>query len=305
MEIPLQEFERAAQRLKGVLHHTELDLSATFSAMTGGNIYLKYENSQKTGSFKIRGASNKIAALVERGETGAVVASSAGNHAQGVAYAAHRFGIPATIVMPKTAPIAKAKATEGYGANVVLAGDCYDDAYAKACEICEQEHATFLHPYNDPEVIAGQGTSASDPRRPAHGGHRHRAAGGGGCLPVWPRASSRSTPAYRSSACRPRAQTRSRSRSTAQLRPDRCRRHHCRRHRRQGAGRHHRPAHPEICRRRRHRQRSRDLEAVLLHGALQADRRASGAAPVAAVLKGKVDVKGKTSCACSPAATST
>ena len=78
VEIPLQEFERAAQRLKGVLHHTELDLSATFSAMTGGNIYLKYENSQKTGSFKIRGASNKIAALVERGETGAVVASSAG-----------------------------------------------------------------------------------------------------------------------------------------------------------------------------------------------------------------------------------
>ena len=112
VEIPLQEFERAAQRLKGVLHHTELDLSATFSAMTGGNIYLKYENSQKTGSFKIRGASNKIAALVERGETGAVVASSAGNHAQGVAYAAHRFGIPATIVMPKTAPIAKAKRSE-------------------------------------------------------------------------------------------------------------------------------------------------------------------------------------------------
>ena len=158
VDITLQDFERAQQRLKGVLHHTELDLSATFSAMTGGNIYLKYENSQKTGSFKIRGASNKIAALVERGETGAVVASSAGNHAQGVAYAAHRFGIPATIVMPKTAPIAKAKATEGYGATVVLAGDCYDDAYARACEICEQEHATFLHPYNDPEVIAGQGT---------------------------------------------------------------------------------------------------------------------------------------------------
>ena len=123
VDITLQDFERAQQRLKGVLHHTELDLSATFSAMTGGNIYLKYENSQKTGSFKIRGASN-----------------------------------PATIVMPKTAPIAKAKATEGYGATVVLAGDCYDDAYARAREICEQEHATFLHPYNDPEVIAGQGT---------------------------------------------------------------------------------------------------------------------------------------------------
>ena len=108
MELQLKDIELAAERLKGVLHHTELDLSATFSAMTGGNIHLKYENSQKTGSFKIRGASNKIAALVERGETGAVVASSAGNHAQGVAYAAHRFGIPATIVMPKTAPIAKA-----------------------------------------------------------------------------------------------------------------------------------------------------------------------------------------------------
>ena len=143
VDITLQDFERAQQRLKGVLHHTELDLSATFSAMTGGNIYLKYENSQKTGSFKIRGASNKIAALVERGE---------------YAWGSSRFGIPATIVMPKTAPIAKAKATEGYGATVVLAGDCYDDAYAKACEICEQEHATFLHPYNDPEVIAGQGT---------------------------------------------------------------------------------------------------------------------------------------------------
>ena len=145
VDITLQDFERAQQRLKGVLHHTELDLSATFSAMTGGNIYLKYENSQKTGSFKIRGASNKIAALVERGAPGAVVASSAGNHAQGVAYAAHRFGIPATIVMPKPAPIAKAKAAEGYGATVVL-------------ESCAQEHATLLHPYNDPEVIAGQGT---------------------------------------------------------------------------------------------------------------------------------------------------
>ena len=107
MEIPLQEFERAAQRLKGVLHHTELDLSATFSAMTGGNIYLKYENSQKTGSFKIRGASNKIAALVERGETGAVVASSAGNHAQGVALAATRRGIKSIVCMPDGAPIMK------------------------------------------------------------------------------------------------------------------------------------------------------------------------------------------------------
>ena len=158
MEIDLMEFERAAERLKPILHHTELDLSSTFSAMTGGKIYLKCENRQKTGSFKIRGASNKIAILAEKGEKCSVVASSAGNHAQGVAYASKKFGIPATIVMPKAAPIAKVQATEGYGAKVVLAGDCYDDAYARACEICRDEGALFLHPYNDLDVIAGQGT---------------------------------------------------------------------------------------------------------------------------------------------------
>ena len=158
MDIELKDFELAQERLRPILHHTELDLSSTFSAMTGGTVYLKCENRQKTGSFKIRGASNKIAAMVERGERIPVVASSAGNHAQGVACAAKKFGIPATIVMPKTAPIAKAQATEGYGAKVVLAGDCYDDAYARACEICREEGAAFLHPYNDLEVIAGQGT---------------------------------------------------------------------------------------------------------------------------------------------------
>ena len=156
--LPLSEIMTASRRLKSVLHHTELDLSSTFSRMTGGNIYLKCENRQKTGSFKIRGATNKISAMVERGERVPVVASSAGNHAQGVAYAASTFGIPATIVMPAAAPIAKVQATEGYGAKVVLAGTCYDEAYAKACEICEEEGAAFLHPYNDYEVMAGQGT---------------------------------------------------------------------------------------------------------------------------------------------------
>ena len=156
--LPLSEIMTASRRLKSVLHHTELDLSSTFSRMTGGNIYLKCENRQKTGSFKIRGATNKISAMVERGERVPVVASSAGNHAQGVAYAASAFGIPATIVMPAAAPIAKVQATEGYGAKVVLAGTCYDEAYAKACEICEEEGAAFLHPYNDYEVMAGQGT---------------------------------------------------------------------------------------------------------------------------------------------------
>lgn len=158
MNIELRDIMTAAERLKPILHHTELDLSTTFSKMTGGSIYLKCENRQKTGSFKIRGASNKIASLVEQGQVKSVVASSAGNHAQGVAYAAKKFGIPATIVMPESAPIAKVQATEGYGAKVVLSGSCYDDAYTKAREICDSEGATFLHPYNDPEVIAGQGT---------------------------------------------------------------------------------------------------------------------------------------------------
>ncbi len=158
MELPLKEIELAAQRLANTVHKTKLERSTTFSSMTGGEIYLKYENQQKTGSFKIRGASNKIAALVERGEIKAAVASSAGNHAQGTAYASKVHGIPAIICMPKSTPIAKVEATKGYGAKVVLHGDCYDDAYNKALEIVENEGATFVHPYDDPEVMAGQGT---------------------------------------------------------------------------------------------------------------------------------------------------
>ncbi len=158
MSLELKDIEKAAKRLEPIIHKTKLERSKTFSEMTGGNIYLKYENQQKTGSFKIRGAANKITALVERGEATSVVASSAGNHAQGVAYASHVNNIPATIVMPKSAPIAKVRATEGYGAKVVLYGDCYDDAYNKAVEICESEGAVFLHPFDDYEVMAGQGT---------------------------------------------------------------------------------------------------------------------------------------------------
>ena len=158
MDLNLRDFERAAKRLEVIVHKTELVCSSTFSQMAGGEVWLKCENRQKTGSFKIRGASNKIASLVEQGQVQSVVASSAGNHAQGVAYAAKKFGIPATIVMPESAPIAKVQATEGYGAKVVLSGSCYDDAYTKAREICDSEGATFLHPYNDVDVIAGQGT---------------------------------------------------------------------------------------------------------------------------------------------------
>lgn len=158
MNLEIKEIELAAKRLENTIHKTKVELSKTFSEMCGGEIYLKYENQQKTGSFKIRGASNKIAAMVERGEITSAVASSAGNHAQGVAYASRVHNIPATIVMPKSSPIAKVLATEGYGAKVVLHGDCYDDAYKKAIEIQEKEGASFLHPFDDMEVIAGQGT---------------------------------------------------------------------------------------------------------------------------------------------------
>ena len=122
--------------------------------MTGGQIYLKCENRQKTGSFKIRGASNKLASLTENGEKRPVVASSAGNHAQGVACAAKKFGVPATIVMPKAASIAKVQATQGYGAKVVLEGSCYDDAYAYACQLQQETGMTILLVSHSMEDVA-------------------------------------------------------------------------------------------------------------------------------------------------------
>ncbi len=156
--ISLKEIEQASLRLKNVIHHIPLSSSQTFSEMTGAEVWLKYENQQKTGSFKVRGAYNKIMKLNEQGEVKSVVASSAGNHAQGVAFAAHSIGIPATIVMPRTTPIAKVSATRGYGANVELYGDFYDDAFRRAMEIQEEQQATFIHPFDDADVIAGQGT---------------------------------------------------------------------------------------------------------------------------------------------------
>ena len=158
--LTLKDFEDAASRLKHVLHSIPLSSSPTFSEMTGADVYLKYENQQKTGSFKMRGAYNKIMKRNGEGGLSSVIASSAGNHAQGVAFAASSIGVPATIVMPRSTPIAKVSATEGYGANVVLAGACYDDAYAKACEIMKETGAEFIHPFDDEDVMAGQGTIA-------------------------------------------------------------------------------------------------------------------------------------------------
>lgn len=150
----------AQKRLKGTVHTSTLEHSLTYSRLSGNEIYLKCENTQKTGSFKVRGAYNKIAKLCESGKICGVVASSAGNHAQGVAYAAKEKNIPAVIVMPAATPIAKVSATEGYGAEVVLHGDCYDDAYSKAQEITKERNAVFIHPFDDEDVIAGQATIA-------------------------------------------------------------------------------------------------------------------------------------------------
>lgn len=155
-----REIEEAAHRLKDVVHNIEVTSSKTFSAMADCDIYLKCENRQKTGSFKVRGAYNKIAKLKENTDVKEVVASSAGNHAQGVAFASTSLGMKATIVMPRSTPIAKVSATQGYGANVVLHGECYDDAYAHALEIQQKNNAVFIHPFDDEDVIAGQGTIA-------------------------------------------------------------------------------------------------------------------------------------------------
>lgn len=156
--ITLSEVQAARERLAKVVHKTELTYSRTFSELAGNEVYLKNENLQKTGSFKIRGAFNKIASLTDEEKQCGVIASSAGNHAQGVALGATLYGIPSTVVMPAGAPLAKVMATRGYGAEVVLHGAAYDDAYAKAVEIQKKTGATFVHPFNDPQVVAGQGT---------------------------------------------------------------------------------------------------------------------------------------------------
>lgn len=158
MSLTLRHISEARNAIQSFVHRTPLDHSTTFSSLTGGKIYLKMENLQKTGSFKVRGAANKIVKLSLEDKKNGVLAASAGNHAQGVAMAASRLGIPATIVMPESAPLTKISATEGYGAKVILSGSVYDDAYQKAIEIQSETGATFIHAFNDLDVMAGQGT---------------------------------------------------------------------------------------------------------------------------------------------------
>lgn len=156
----LYEFMEARERLGTVIVKTKLIHSSVFSEETGNEVYIKPENLQRTGSFKIRGAYNKISKLTEEEKKKGVIASSAGNHAQGVALAAQKLGIKAVIVMPKHTPLIKVEATRKYGAEVILSGEVYDEAFQKAKELQEKEGYIFIHPFDDEDVIEGQGTIA-------------------------------------------------------------------------------------------------------------------------------------------------
>ena len=156
----LNAIEKAAQRLENVVHHTPMSHAPILSEMTGCEIYIKKENLQRTGSFKLRGAFNKIAALIEEGKRNGVVAASAGNHAQGVAFAAKHFGIDGTIVMPESTPLTKVMGVKELGSEVILHGANYDEAYAHAVTYAIEHAKDFVHPFADEEVMAGQGTIA-------------------------------------------------------------------------------------------------------------------------------------------------
>lgn len=158
MKVTLEDIQKAYQLISPLIRKTELDRSISASQLMATEIYFKFENEQYTGSFKLRGALNKIASLSHEEKKRGVVASSAGNHAQGVAYSATRSGVKSKIVMPQTAPLIKVAATKGYGAEVVLYGDIYDDAYEKARQLEKEEGYIFVHPFEDPAIIAGQGT---------------------------------------------------------------------------------------------------------------------------------------------------
>lgn len=148
----------AREKMKGIVHTTPLDYSKTFSQLSHNEVYLKLENLQKTGSFKVRGSYNKLISLSKEELQKGVIAASAGNHAQGVAYSSQMLGIDCTIVMPKGAPLSKVLATKQYGAEVLLEGTTFDDALAFALELKEQRDATFIHAFDDEAIIAGQGT---------------------------------------------------------------------------------------------------------------------------------------------------
>lgn len=160
--LTLEKFEQASEMVKKVTLPTKLVYSESFSRQTGGRVYLKPENMQYTGAYKIRGAYYKISTLSEEERSRGLITASAGNHAQGVACAAQKFGCKATIVMPTVTPLIKVNRTKSYGAEVVLHGDVYDDACAYALQLAEENGYTFVHPFDDLDVATGQGSIAME-----------------------------------------------------------------------------------------------------------------------------------------------
>ena len=156
--IALQTIEEAQKRIEGVVIKTPLTYAPILSERVSASIYLKKENLQLTGAFKLRGAYNKIASLSEGEKAKGVIAASAGNHAQGVAYSAKIFDIPSVIIMPEATPLLKVQNTKALGSKVVLHGENYDEAYAYALEKSKEDGMTFIHPFSDELVMAGQGT---------------------------------------------------------------------------------------------------------------------------------------------------
>ncbi len=161
-KITLKKFEEACEAVDQVTLDTSLIYSDYFSERTGGKVYLKPENRQRTGAYKVRGAYYKISTLSEEERARGLITASAGNHAQGVAYAAKRFGAKAVIVMPTTTPLIKVNRTKALGAEVVLYGDVYDEACTRALELAAEHGYTFIHPFDDPDVATGQGTIAME-----------------------------------------------------------------------------------------------------------------------------------------------
>ena len=156
--LDLNSIKKAYERVSNVIHRTPFAYAPILSEISGYEVYLKKENLQRTGAFKLRGAFNKIASLIENGQNGGVVAASAGNHAQGVAFSAKHFGINATIVMPESTPLTKVQGVKELGASVILHGSNYDEAYEYAVTFGKENSYDFVHPFTDDEVMSGQGT---------------------------------------------------------------------------------------------------------------------------------------------------
>lgn len=154
----LKQIMRARKQMKGIIHETPLDFSQTFTDLSENEVFLKLENLQKTGSFKVRGSFNKLTSLSKEALSKGSIAASAGNHAQGVAYSSKRLHTPCTIVMPKGAPLSKIQATKNYGADIVLEGDGFDEALSHAVNVSVEKGFTFVHAFDDDDIIAGQGT---------------------------------------------------------------------------------------------------------------------------------------------------